>query len=433
MTSTKSIMLLSRLSVLITVVALVACAHQQAPEFRPAEELSVTGDVGTAPMFAVAPNGTEAAAWVSAPNGGTDGRLYVAVNNAVPVELRDSLGPIEPHGESPPKLAYSPDGSLNALYVVTRLEPGRRFPAAALRFVRSTDGGAHWSAPVSVTDDSTFGSHNFQALYAGHDGTLYASWLDGRTGKSAVFLTRSTDGGKTWSPNERVEANGEACPCCRTTMASAPDGTLYLAWRKVFPGNVRDIVVARSTDNGASWQEPVRAHADDWVFDGCPHAGPSLQVDDAGRVHIAWWTGKQGSAGVWYAHSDDGARSFKTPVPLGVAEFSRPAHVQLALGARERLIAAWDDGTLKTPRIVVRTSKDGGATWSPTTTLSDSGKAAGFPVIAAHGERMAVAWSEQRGSAPAHDEHMDMKDPSTKMPLSAVGDARVMVRRGTLE
>jgi BNR repeat protein len=416
----------------LAALTLAACARQHAPRFKPAEELSVAGDVGTAPMFAVSPSGTEAAAWVSAPNGGTDGRLYISVNDGAPVELRDSLGPIEPHGESPPKLAYSPDGSLNALYVVTRLEPGRRFPAAALRFVRSTDGGTHWSTPVSVTDDSTFGSHNFQALYAGHDGMLYASWLDGRTGKSTVFMTRSADGGKTWSPNLRV-SNGEACPCCRTTMASAPDGTLYLAWRRVFPGNVRDIVVARSTNHGASWQEPVRAHADDWVFDGCPHAGPSLQVDDAGYVHIAWWTGKQGAAGVWYARSDDGARSFGTPVPLGVAEFSRPAHVQLALGGQDRLIAAWDDGTLATPRIVVRTSEDGGATWSPTATLSDSGKVAGFPVIAAHGERMAVAWSQERGSAPAHDEHMDMKDPNARMPLSAVGDAKVLVRRGTLE
>jgi hypothetical protein len=28
---------------------------------------------------------------------------------------------------------------------------------------------------------------------------------------------------------------------------------------------------------------------------------------------------------------------------------------------------------------------------------------------------------------------MDMKDPKATMPLSAVGDARVLVRRGTLE
>jgi hypothetical protein len=348
------------------------------------------------------------------------------------VELRDSLGPIEPHGESPPKLAYSPDGALNALYAVTKLVPGRRFPAAALRFVRSTDGGAHWSAPVTVTNDSVFGSHNFHALYASADGSLYASWLDGRLGKSTVFMTRSKDGGRSWMPNMRVTV-GEACPCCRTAMGAAPNGMLYLAWRQVLPGNVRDIVLARSSDYGINWEDPVRVHADNWVFDGCPHAGPSLQVDRKGTVHIAWWTGKQGSAGVWYAQSRDGALTFSRPTPLGVAEFSRPAHVQLALGGQDRVVAAWDDGTLTTPRIVVRASKDGGVSWSAPATLSDSGRAAGFPVVAASRERVAVAWSEQSPEAASHDAHHDMKDPKGTMPLSSVGDARVLVRRGTLE
>jgi hypothetical protein len=413
-------------------LAAMACSPTDAPRFGDAERLSSSTTVGTAPMFAVSPAGVEAAAWVSAPAGGNDGRLYVSRDGAAPIELRDSLGVIEPHGEAPPKLAYSPDGGLNALYVVAKEVPGRRFPASALRFVRSVD-GVKWSEPVTVTDDSAFGSHNFHALYAAPDGALYASWLDGRAGKSTVFMTRSTDGGKSWKPNVRVTA-GEACPCCRTAMASSKDGSLYLAWRQVFPGNVRDVVVARSDDRGATWREPVRAHADNWVFDGCPHAGPSLQVDGAGRVHIAWWTGKQGAAGVWYARSEDGARTFSAPVPLGVAEFSRPAHVQLALGGRDRLIAAWDDGTLATPRIVVRTSKNGGDGWTDAVALSDSGRVAGFPVVAAQGDRVTVAWSEQ-SPASVHDAHaqMNMKDPRAAMPLGTVGDAQVMVRRASLE
>ena len=93
-----------------------------------------------------------------------------------------------------------------------------------------------------MNDDSTFGSHNFHALHAAPDGSLYVAWLDGRHGKSTAYVTRSVDGGRTWSPNVRVGA-GEACPCCRTSIAAARDGTVYLAWRAVLPGNVRDIVV----------------------------------------------------------------------------------------------------------------------------------------------------------------------------------------------
>ena len=422
----------------VTLGALAAC--RAAPSSSPSLALdapravSAATSVGAAPMFAVSPTGAEAAAWVAAPGGGTDGRLYVSVDGRPPVELRDSLGPIEAHAEAPPKVAYGPDGSLNALYVVGKVVPGKRFPLGALRLARSADGGAHWGAPVTVTDDSVFGSHNFHALHAAPNGALYVAWLDGRAGKSAAFVTRSADGGATWSPNMRVDA-GEACPCCRTALATGRGDTLYLAWRKVLPGNVREVVVARSADGGETWDQPVAAQTDGWVFDGCPHAGPALQVDGEGRVHVAWWTGKEGAAGVFYARSDDGGRTFSPATPLGVARFSRPAHVQLALGEGGRVVAAWDDGTRKTPQVVVRVSDDGGATFGAPVPASAPGRAAGYPVLAVAGRRVTVAWSEQSAEAAAHAQHAmpNMKDPKATMGLTPVGETEVLVRKGELE
>src|SRR6187549_1403929 len=173
--------------------AIAACSDRVPVQFGDAVPLSSATRVGAAPSFAVSPRGEEAAAWVSAPDGGSDGRVYVSINGGAPAVLRDSLGPIEPHGESPPKLAYAQDGSLYVLYVVVKLVPGRRFPAAALRFARSADGGRTWGVAATVTDDSVFASHNFHALHVSREGTVYVSWLDGRDGKSAVYLTRSTD------------------------------------------------------------------------------------------------------------------------------------------------------------------------------------------------------------------------------------------------
>src|SRR5690606_17673468 len=115
--------------------------------------VSQSTGVGAAPMVAVSSSGREASAWISAPDGGTDGRLYVSIDGSSPSMLTDALGPIEAHAEAPPKLAYAPDGALHALYVVSKVIPGRRFPLSALRHVRTADGGATWSAPVTVTDD----------------------------------------------------------------------------------------------------------------------------------------------------------------------------------------------------------------------------------------------------------------------------------------
>jgi len=141
-------------------------------------------------------------------------------------------------------------------------------------------------------------------------------------------MSRSTDGERTWAANRAIYTD-PTCPCCRTSVAVAGDGEIFVAWRAILPGDVRDVVVTRSSDGGATWSAPVRAREDGWV-PGCPHAGPSLKVDGGGGVHVAWWTGKEGEAGVYYARSEDRGQSFAAQ-PIAVGERASPAHVQLAL------------------------------------------------------------------------------------------------------
>src|SRR3954470_23008082 len=224
-----------RRSLLVAVSGLVltsACRDAGArTAFSDPETVSAATTVGAAPMFALSPSGTRAVAWVSAPDAGTDGRLYVSTGG-VPSELRDSLGPIEPHGEAPPKLSYGPDGTLYALYAVGKVVPGRRFPMSSLRLAKSADDGKTWTAPVTIASDSAFGTRNFHALHVGSDSALYVAWLEANQGKSRTFLTRSTDQGTTWTTPVTADVN-QSCPCCRTAIATAGDGTVYLAWRTV--------------------------------------------------------------------------------------------------------------------------------------------------------------------------------------------------------
>jgi hypothetical protein len=471
---------LKHVAVACSVASLLGCGATNGSPLRLADAtaLSAPTAVGTAPMFAVSTTGQQAVAWVSAPNGGSDGRLYVSVAGRAPTEIRDSLGPIEVHGESPPKLAYEANGSLVAVYIVGKEVPGQRFPLSALRVVTSSDDGKTWTAPVTVTDGDVFGSHSFHALHAAADGSIYVAWLGkpdtptdteapkpkakartpmiaaknsahdamasmpgmsdmgGMHAASASWITRSTDGGKTWSPPVRVDM-GEACPCCRTGLATGKDGTLYMSWRHVYPGNIRDIVVARSNDHGGTWSEPVRVHADDWKFDACPHAGPAIATDDKGTLHVTWWTGKEGSAGVFYAQSTDGGKTFSPALPLGVATYSRPAHVQMALASNNRVIVTWDDGTKQVPQVVVRVSHDGGAHFSDASVLSSADRAATFPVLGVAGDSLSVAWSEVSAAssraATAADEAAKAKDPKAAKGLETVGDAQVFVRRGVLQ
>ncbi len=277
-------------------VLLAACGGlgaESPARFTPAKVVSQETENGATPMFLATHGGGRVVAWVSAPDGGSDGSLHVSVtpagaSAALPtVTVRDPLGPIEAHGEAPPQLAADAEGGISALYAVGKEVPGERFPRSALRFIRSVDSGRTWSEPRTVNDGTEFGSHNFHALTAAPDGSLLATWLDARRGKSGVWMSRSTDGGKTWEPNRPIYTD-PTCPCCRTSVAVAAGGTIYVAWRSILPGDIRDVVVTRSADAGATWAEPVRVREDNWVYPGCPHAGPSLEVDADGAVHVAW-------------------------------------------------------------------------------------------------------------------------------------------------
>jgi BNR repeat protein len=405
--------------------------------FTPARVVSQETANGATPMFLATPGGGRVVAWVSAPDGGSDGSLHVAVTPpgvqaALPtVTVRDPLGAIEAHGEAPPQLAADTAGGISVLYAVGKEVPGERFPKSALRFIRSTDSGRTWSDPRTVNDGTDFGSHNFHALTAAPDGSLLATWLDARRGKSGVWMSRSTDGGRIWEANRPIYTD-PTCPCCRTSVAVAADGTIYVAWRAILAGDVRDVVVTRSSDGGKTWASPVRTRADDWVYPGCPHAGPSLEVDANGAVHVAWWTGKEGEAGVYYAKSTDGAKTFAAQ-PIATGQRARPAHVQLAV-AGERVYLAWDDGLGEMPRVLLRRSSDGGERFQAEELLSEPGVAASFPVLAVHGDSVAVAWSQT--TAAEHRAKLaamiDMKDPKAAMPLPRVGQSEILVRVGAI-
>ena len=419
----------------VLVAACGGLGAESPTRFTPARVISQDTENGATPMFVALPGGGRVVAWVSAPGGGSDGSLHLSVTPAgapaaLPsVTVRDPLGPIEAHGEAPPQLAADAKGGISVLYAVGKEVPGERFPKSALRFIRSADSGRTWSEPRTVNDGTDFGSHNFHALTAAPDGSLLATWLDARRGKSGVWMSRSTDGGKTWEPNTPIYTD-PTCPCCRTAVAVAGDGAIYVAWRAILPGDIRDVVVTRSTDGGKTWAEPVRTRADDWVYPGCPHAGPSLELDAAGGVHVAWWTGKEGEAGVYYAQSTDGGKSFSAQ-PIATGERARPAHVQLAV-AGDQVYVAWDDGLGDMPRVLLRRSADGGETFRRQELLSEPGVAASFPVLALHGDSVAVAWSQS--TAEEHRAKLaamvDMKDPKAVMPLPRVGQSEILMRVG---
>jgi hypothetical protein len=136
---------------------------------------------------------------------------------------------------------------------------------------------------------------------------------------------------------------GGVCYCCKTALATGPAGSIYAAWRHVYPGNRRDIAFAMSKDGGRTFSGPLRISEDDWQLDGCPENGPALAVDAAGRIHVVWPTlineSGQETLALFYATSNDG-RTFSRRVRIAS---EGPAYHPQLIAAGGELLVAWDD------------------------------------------------------------------------------------------
>jgi hypothetical protein len=194
-----------------------------------------------------------------------------------------------------------------------------------------------------------------------------------------------------WRPGESVVESAVAadvCFCCKTGVATR-GRDVFVVWRHLFVGGVRDVAIARSSDGGRTFAAPVRVSADNWKIDACPDDGPSLAIDEGGALHVAWPTllqdGSQPHMAIFEAVSRDSGVTF-SPRARVDASASGAAHPRIAIGHGAPAVV-WDEATPEGRRVMIRAA--GGVQ-----RLADA-TGASYPAIANAPEGFVVAWSEQ--------------------------------------
>ena len=312
----------------VAIVLLAGCARVSLQEPPPAAQISAPGVDAAEPVTAAAPDGSFYVAWVSHDAKQADVMLAhfndKGERQGAPVRVNRQAGAATAWRGDQPSLAVATDGSVYVGWTA-------RFEAAGahgtdIYLSASNDRGQSFASEVKVNDDKAPGDHGMHSLAVAKDGRIYVGWLDERNvqhpkpsdkaeghhmeSNRDLFLAYSTDGGRTFSANQKLAS--EVCPCCKTSLLVAPDGTLYAGWRQVLPGSFRHIAVASSKDGGTSFSSPVIVSDDRWMLQGCPVSGPSLALDpSSGSLRVLWYAaGDAGATGLYLSESKDNARSF---------------------------------------------------------------------------------------------------------------------------
>lgn len=268
--------------------------------------------------------GKEADVWLSRVEDVSKGGEGAGQTRAEPARVNRTPGEATAWRGDAPSVAVAQDGTV---YVAWTAREGGAAGATTLYVSASRDGGRSFGEPARVNDDSKPGVHGMHSLAVGEDGRVYVAWLDERNvaepkdgGAHAkmpmhgehnreVFFSYSADGGRTFSKNQRVAV--EACPCCKTSLAAAGGGRVYVGWRQVLPGDFRHVAVASSADGGATFGTPTVVSDDRWELRGCPVSGPALAAGEGERLTVVWFTaGDAGTPGLYSSESNDGGRTF---------------------------------------------------------------------------------------------------------------------------
>lgn len=176
----------------------------------------------------------------------------------------------------------------------TEFRSALQLPAEPVQVAISTDGGRTFGPPKKLSpafNNNSIGGRQGSAVRTGPDGTAYVAWEEGNSQVVAV----SRNGGAKWSRPVVIGAVADLddpIPGAnfRTdsflSIAADPRSgstTLYAAWANRTAAGGR-IVVATSTDRGATWSAPVdvSSAAQGYAF------FQGLDVAPNGRVDVAF-------------------------------------------------------------------------------------------------------------------------------------------------
>ena len=176
------------------------------------------------------------------------------------------------------QIVVLPDGTLVDVFNLLKgsghqpVQSGQTFVAV----IRSTDKGLTWSQPIIVDFDFSVpvrdpdtgapvrtGEGLPDIAVDPDTGALYVAWTDGRFSgftHDDIALSKSTDGGLTWSPAVKVNATPAGVAAFTPTVRVAADGTVAVTYydfrnNTPDPGLPTDYWIVHSHDGGETWAE----------------------------------------------------------------------------------------------------------------------------------------------------------------------------------
>lgn len=292
-----------------------------------------------------------------------------------------------------PKLGWGRGRSL----VVVWADERRADKAWDIYARRSPDGGDTWEPeqllsrfPQQTVADLAVSP---EMIGDGQD-RFWAVWLGLRNGRSAFYLSRSSDGGRTWTGP--VALSGQSVSVFGQRLVRSGE-RLLLVWQDSPTGTDR-IYAVTSGDGGVTWSSPTRV--DHVPPDSTAAAGsPAVMLGPGAEAFVAWHDGRNGRDDIFLGRSPDGGRTWGTEdtrLDMDEPGTAVSRYPGIARAEDGRLAVAWEDDRAGHEGVYLRVRAAGQSpAWGPEVVVAPPAlkKAARIPsVLWGPGGALYVAW-----------------------------------------
>ena len=248
-------------------------------------------------------------------------------------------------------------------------------------FKRSDDGGNTWSTDSRLTNNASVS--DYPSIDASGSIVIIA-WQDNRDGNYEIYSKRSPDGGSNWEADQRISSNSSFSEYPAVTISVLK---VNIAWEDNRDGN-REIYNRYSTDGGVTWSGENR-------LTNNSSQSTSVSITSEGDfVDMTWSDQRDGNWEIYYKYSADGGMTFGSDQRLSSASGNS---WYPSIATDDSFIhICWQDARDGNNEVYYKISTDGGANWLGDTRLTNDAGASNTPSINISGAALHIVWSDNR-------------------------------------
>lgn len=137
--------------------------------------------------------------------------------------------------------------------------------------------------------------------------SIYATWMDDSSGNFEILFAKSTDGGRTFgAPIDLSNSKQDS----GYPQIAIRDGNVYAVWTETVSDKNYDIYFAKSSNGGKTFDRPID------ISNSPGASGWPQIVGDDNNVYVSWVDNTSGKFDIYIAKSTDDGDSFEAPVDI---------------------------------------------------------------------------------------------------------------------